>query len=216
MPLPGHELAGGETTTRGLDNLAAAAARYRAAGARFAKWRAALRVDAARGFPSDVAVATNATQLARYAAVCQAAGLVPIVEPELLMEGNHSAAEFGATSERVIGETIAALWREGVQLEGCLLKPQMIIAVRGAVLLCCSSNVAECASFLPHAHHPVPHDTTLLNITRQWPVSPLCFEWRGAVHFTPLLYPSPLHVCVCRERTRLVAAPRLKMSQKPH
>jgi hypothetical protein len=74
MPFEGHDLATGETSTRGLDTLAAAAAGYRQAGARFAKWRAALRVDAARGFPSDRAVELNAEQLAQYAAVCQAAG----------------------------------------------------------------------------------------------------------------------------------------------
>eukprot|EP00882_Tetradesmus_deserticola_P012056 GHRQ01012770.1.p2 GENE.GHRQ01012770.1~~GHRQ01012770.1.p2 ORF type:complete len:178 (+),score=55.05 GHRQ01012770.1:560-1093(+) len=133
VPFEGHDLATGETSTRGLDALAAAAAGYRQAGARFAKWRAALRVDAGRGFPSERAVELNAQQLAQYAAVCQAAGLVPIVEPEVLIDGAHSAAEFGRVSERVIGATVAQLWRQGVQLEGCLLKPQMIIKVGSSV-----------------------------------------------------------------------------------
>jgi fructose-bisphosphate aldolase class 1 len=61
---------------------------------------------------------------------CNTAGLVPIVEPEVLIDGTHSAAEFGQVCERVIGATVAQLWRQGVQLEGCLLKPQMIIEVR--------------------------------------------------------------------------------------
>lgn len=74
LPFEGHDLATGETSTRGLDTLAAAAAGYRQGGARFAKWRAALRVDASRGFPSERAVELNAQQLAQYAAVCQAAG----------------------------------------------------------------------------------------------------------------------------------------------
>lgn len=127
LPFEGHDLATGETSTRGLDTLAAAAGGYRQGGARFAKWRAALRVDASRGFPSERAVELNAQQLAQYAAVCQAAGLVPIVEPEVLIDGTHNAAEFGAASERVIGATVAQLWRQGVALEGCLLKPQMVI-----------------------------------------------------------------------------------------
>jgi fructose-bisphosphate aldolase class I len=67
---------------------------------------------------------------AAAAAACWAAGLVPIVEPEVLIDGTHSAAEFGQACERVIGATVAQLWRQGVQLEGCLLKPQMIIKVR--------------------------------------------------------------------------------------
>jgi fructose-bisphosphate aldolase class I len=74
IPFEGHDLATGETSTRGLDSLAAAAAGYRQAGARFAKWRAALRVDAVKGFPSERAVELNAQQLAQYAVVCQAAG----------------------------------------------------------------------------------------------------------------------------------------------
>lgn len=74
LPFEGHDLATCETSTRGLDTLAAAAAGYRQGGARFAKWRAALRVDASRGFPSERAVELNAQQLAQYAAVCQAAG----------------------------------------------------------------------------------------------------------------------------------------------
>lgn len=87
-------------------------------------------MDEVRGFPSEAAVEANAQQLASYAAVCQAAGLVPIVEPEVLIDGPHSAAAFGAASERVIGACVTQLWRAGVQLEGCLLKPQMVIPVR--------------------------------------------------------------------------------------
>lgn len=129
VPFEGHDLATGETSTRGLDSLAAAAAEYVKAGARFAKWRAALRVDSAKGFPSQAAIELNAQQLGQYAAICQKAGLVPIVEPEVLIDGGHSAAEFGVVSERVISETVVQLWRQGVQLEGCLLKPQMVIKV---------------------------------------------------------------------------------------
>jgi hypothetical protein len=132
QPCEGHELATGETTTKGLETLAAFAADSVKAGARFAKWRAVLRIDESKGFPSEQAVQLNAQQLAEYAAVCQAAGLVPVVEPEILIEGPHSAEVFGAVTERVVGATVAQMWQKGVQLEGCLLKPQMVIPVRGS------------------------------------------------------------------------------------
>jgi len=131
-PFEGHDPSTGETSTRGLETLAAFAAESAKAGARFAKWRAVLRVDEAKGFPSERAVQLNAQQLADYAAVCQAAGLVPIVEPEILIQGPHSAQVFGGVTERVIGATVAQLWQKNVQLEGCLLKPQMVIPVSTA------------------------------------------------------------------------------------
>eukprot|EP00775_Hariotina_reticulata_P012049 gene12049-12191_t len=126
-PFAGHELSSGETSTRGLEKLADSCAEYVNAGAKFAKWRGVIRINQAKGFPSEKAVELNAQQLAQYAAVCQAAGLVPIVEPEVLIDGSHSAATFGEVTERVIGATINQLWRQCVLLEGCLLKPQMII-----------------------------------------------------------------------------------------
>lgn len=129
QPFEGHELATGETSTRGLETLATFADESFKAGARFAKWRNVLRIDESKGYPSERAVEINAEQLAKYAVACQVAGLVPIVEPEILIEGPHSAGVFGGVTERVIGATVAAMWREGVQLEGCLLKPQMVIPV---------------------------------------------------------------------------------------
>ncbi|KAI8464893.1 MAG: fructose-bisphosphate aldolase [Monoraphidium minutum] len=124
VPLEGGEP--GETSTRGLETLEASCREYAAAGARFAKWRAALKV-VEGSCPSQLAVETNATQLAEYAAICQSAGLVPIVEPELLIDGPHSAEVFAEASERVICACVAALWRRGVALEACLLKPQMVV-----------------------------------------------------------------------------------------
>lgn len=115
----------GETSTRGMDSLAAACKEYAAAGARFTKWRSALKVGA--GCPSERCIEVNAQQLAEQAAICQAAGLVPIVEPELLIDGEHDQAAFAAASERVISACVAQLWRQGVLLEGMLLKPQMIL-----------------------------------------------------------------------------------------
>jgi len=120
-----------ETHTRGLETLAGRCDEYVSRGAKFAKWRAALRVGAAgggaRAMPSDACAARNAEELAEYAAVCQARGLCPIVEPELLIEGDHSARAFAEASQRVIAECTKALWAKGVRLEGALLKPQMMI-----------------------------------------------------------------------------------------
>jgi fructose-bisphosphate aldolase, class I len=112
----------GETHTLGLEGLAQRCSEYYAAGARFAKWRAALSVP-----PSDAAVEANAAQLADYAAVCQAVGMVPIVEPELLVDGAHSAVDAEAATVRVLSACISALRRRGVVLEATLLKPQMAV-----------------------------------------------------------------------------------------
>lgn len=125
-PLPGCGPTG-ETRTKGLDGLDAVCAEYRSAGARFAKWRAALHVH-----PSQRAVEVNASELAQQAAICQAHGLVPIVEPELLIDGDHSIDDFEVASLRILTETIATLWRQpGISLEATLLKPQMIVPGAG-------------------------------------------------------------------------------------
>lgn len=122
VPLEGRP---GETSTRGLEGLEAACRQYAADGARFAKWRAALKVGAGR--PSERAIELNAQQLAEYAAVCQACGMVPIVEPELLIDGDHDTAAFAHASARAISRCVAHLWQKGVVLEATLLKPQMIL-----------------------------------------------------------------------------------------
>ncbi|KAF5830624.1 fructose-bisphosphate aldolase class-I-domain-containing protein [Dunaliella salina] len=115
----------GETWTKGLENLAAAAKEYKAAGATFAKWRAVLRIQP--GGPSDAAVLRNAQELAKYAAICQEAGLVPVVEPEVLIDGDHDIVRFREVTERVVAEVVHQMWHKGVFLEGSLLKPQMVI-----------------------------------------------------------------------------------------
>lgn len=123
QPLPGTD---GETTVQGLDGLGARCEKYYAAGARFAKWRAVLRLG--DGLPSELAVRENAYGLARYAAICQANGLVPIVEPEILMDGSHSLQTCQAATERVISACYKALSDHHVYLEGTLLKPNMVTA----------------------------------------------------------------------------------------
>ena len=116
----------GETVTEGLDGLRERLDEYRGLGARFAKWRAVIAVDAER--PSRRAVAVNAHALARYAALCQEAGIVPIVEPEVLMDGGHDIAR----SQELTGDTLRAVFAElvdqGVALEGIVLKPNMVLA----------------------------------------------------------------------------------------
>ena len=121
--LPGTH---GETTTSGLDGLSDRCARYYKDGARFAKWRSVLRINRELNEPSEVAVEENATVLARYAAICQQNGLVPIVEPEILMDGSHTLPEAVDVATRVLSGVYAKLALYGVYLEGTLLKPNMV------------------------------------------------------------------------------------------
>jgi fructose-bisphosphate aldolase class I len=120
-PIPGTN---GETFTQGLDGLSARCADYYSKGARFAKWRAVLKI--ASDCPSEVSIAENAHGLAMYAAICQQNGLVPIVEPEILMDGDHSIEVCAAVGEAVWQATIKALHDHFVMFEGILLKPSMV------------------------------------------------------------------------------------------
>jgi fructose-bisphosphate aldolase class I len=121
------ELAGhpGEKVTEGLDGLRDRLAEYSRLGARFAKWRAVIAIG--KDIPSQGCIAANAQALARYAALCQEAGLVPIVEPEVLMDGNHSLERCLAVTEKVLREVFSQLFTQGVVLEGMILKPNMIV-----------------------------------------------------------------------------------------
>lgn len=114
----------GETVTQGHDDLGKRCKKYYAEGARFAKWRAVLRIGNSQ--PSEVAILNNAYGLARYAVICQENGLVPIVEPEVLVDGTHDIHECVKASERVYAAVIKALHDHKVLLEGSLLKPNMI------------------------------------------------------------------------------------------
>lgn len=122
------ELAGfpDEKITNGLDGIDDRAAEYRELGARFAKWRAVISIGPDR--PSKACITANAHALARYAASCQKAGLVPIVEPEVLMEGDHSGSRCAAVTVDVLTAVFEQLEEERVQLEGIVLKPNMITA----------------------------------------------------------------------------------------
>ncbi len=120
-PLAGHP---GETVTEGLDSLRERLESYYALGARFAKWRGVINIG--EGLPTPGAIAVNAHALARYAALCQEVGLVPIVEPEVLMDGDHSLARCSEVTEQVLHAVFAQLHLQGVVLEGMLLKPNMV------------------------------------------------------------------------------------------
>ena len=120
-PLPGTD---GETVTQGIDGLDDRCRRYYEAGARFAKWRGVLKISP--GCPSELSIQENTQRLARYAAICQANGLVPIVEPEILMDGPHTIEEAAAVTTRVLAAQYKALHDHHVILEGTLLKPNMV------------------------------------------------------------------------------------------
>ena len=115
-----------ETYCSGIDGLTDRAKEYYAAGARFAKWRAVLQISSDGG-PSNLAIKENAWGLARYARAVQEAGLVPIVEPEILMDGDHPIGKTAAIQEMVIKEVYYACIENGVYLEGTLLKPSMTV-----------------------------------------------------------------------------------------
>ena len=116
----------GETVTEGLDGLRERLAEYRGLGARFAKWRAVIDVGA--GIPTPFALEANTHALARYAALCQEASIVPIVEPEVLMDGDHTIERCEAVTDAALETVFDALFRHGVRLEGMVLKPNMVIA----------------------------------------------------------------------------------------
>jgi len=117
----------GEKWCTGLDNLADRCAGYYAQGARFAKWRTALQIDVEAGCPTDLAIDVAAQDLARYARICQECGLVPIVEPEILIDGDHDIVTTARVQERVLTTVYAKLQDNGVLLEGSLLKPSMTV-----------------------------------------------------------------------------------------
>ena len=115
----------GEKVTEGLDGLRERCMEYFALGARFAKWRAVIRIG--EGIPSDANISTNAHALARYAAICQEQGLVPIIEPEVLMDGDHDSQTCYDVTARILDATFAECKVQGVHIPGALLKPNMIL-----------------------------------------------------------------------------------------
>jgi fructose-bisphosphate aldolase, class I len=118
-------LAEGETVTEGLDGLRERLVEYRALGARFAKWRAVITIG--KDLPSEYCLWTNAHALARYAALCQESGLVPIVEPEVLMDGDHSIGRSFHVTSHTLHAVFTELRDQRIHPEGILLKPNMVL-----------------------------------------------------------------------------------------
>jgi fructose-bisphosphate aldolase class I len=131
----------GELITIGLDKLADRLPKYYEQGARFAKWRAV--IDIGEGIPGYTAIHTNAHALARYAALCQAANIVPIVEPEVLMDGGHDIDRCYEVTEFVLKETFQQLYYQKVALEGMVLKPNMAITGKKSAKKSSVEEVAE-------------------------------------------------------------------------
>lgn len=123
-----HELAGhpGEKVTEGLDGLRERLAEYAKLGAKFAKWRAVITIG--DGMPTSACVEANCHALARYAALCQEAGIVPMVEPEVLMDGDHSIEECYEVTEATLRSLFTALYEQNVLLEGTILKASMVVS----------------------------------------------------------------------------------------
>ena len=131
----------GETVTQGLDGLAQRLGEYKQMGARFAKWRAVINIGA--GIPTPQAIASNAHALARYAAICQEQGVVPIVEPEVLMDGDHTLATSARVTEEVLHAVFHALHLQRVALEYMILKPNMVEPGRACLQPATPQQVAQ-------------------------------------------------------------------------
>jgi fructose-bisphosphate aldolase class I len=142
----------GETITEGLDGLRERLIEYRGLGARFAKWRAV--IDIGEGIPTWFAVKANAHALARYAALCQENDIVPIVEPEVLMDGGHSIERCEQVTEEVLATVFRELFEHRVYLEGMVLKPNMVISGKKAANRALPETVAEATVRVLKRHVP--------------------------------------------------------------
>jgi fructose-bisphosphate aldolase class I len=153
-----HDQAGfpGEKITEGLDGLRARLEEYRGLGARFTKWRAVITIGA--GIPSVGCIRANAHALARYAALCQEAGLVPIVEPEVLMDADNTIERCYGVTARTLHWVFHELGVQGVDLRGLLLKPNMVISGKGCPEQASPDQIAERTidCFLRHVPAAVP------------------------------------------------------------
>src|SRR4029077_18210044 len=131
----------GEKITEGLDGLRDRLIEYRKLGARFAKWRAVIAIG--DGIPTDTCIASNAEALARYAALCQESDLVPIVEPEVLMDGAHTIERYFEVTQQTLESVFQALYEHRILLEGMLLKPNMVLSGKDCPQQASVQEVAE-------------------------------------------------------------------------
>lgn len=144
----------GEKVTEGLDGLRERCMEYFAIGARFAKWRAVIRIG--DGMPSEANISTNAHALARYAAICQEQGLVPIIEPEVLMDGTHDSQTCFEITARILDATFSECKVQGVHIPGALLKPNMVLPGKSSQDQGTRENAAQMTVDCLTAH--VPHE----------------------------------------------------------
>jgi fructose-bisphosphate aldolase class I len=146
----------GEKITEGLDGLRRRLEEYRGLGARFAKWRAVITIG--DGIPSVACIRANAHALARYAALCQEAGIVPIVEPEVLMDADNTIERCYHVTSRTLKWTFHELLVQGLDLRGLLLKPNMVISGKGCSEQAPASRIAELTvqCFMTHVPAAVP------------------------------------------------------------
>ena len=131
----------GETVTEGLDGLRERLQEYKELGARFAKWRAVITIG--DGLPTSYCIHTNAHALGRYAALCQEQGIVPIVEPEVLMDADNDIETCYRATKRTLHKTFDELYHQRVDLQGMLLKPNMVISGKGSSTQAGAEEVAE-------------------------------------------------------------------------
>src|SRR6476619_1381460 len=153
-----HDQAGfpGEKITEGLDGLRGRLEEYRSLGARFAKWRAVITIG--DGIPSVACIRANAHALARYSALCQEAGIVPIVEPEVLMDADNTIERCYDVTSRTLKWTFHELLVQGVDLRGALLKPNLVISGKGCPEQAPAAQIAELTlqCFMTHVPAAVP------------------------------------------------------------
>jgi fructose-bisphosphate aldolase class I len=137
------DLAGfpGEKVTQGLDGLRSRLSEYVGMGLRFAKWRAVISIG--NGIPTDSCIADNMQTLSEYAALCQEAGIMPIVEPEVLMDGDHSIEQCAEVTEKVLHVLFGELYKQRIDLDGMLLKPNMVTAGKSSIKQNTITEVAE-------------------------------------------------------------------------
>jgi fructose-bisphosphate aldolase, class I len=224
-PLAG---ASGETVTEGLDGLRERLAEYVALGAQFAKWRAVINIDDV--LPSRYALDVNAHALARYAALCQEAGVVPIVEPEVLMDGDHSISRCEEVTEATLQRTFSELVAHRVQLEGVVLKPNMVLPGKGcpqkasdeeiaeATLRCLARSVPVAVpgiAFLSGGQGPEPATARLNEMNRRGPhpwglsfsfgralMDPALQAWKGDPANVEAAQAALAHRCACNGAAR--------------
>lgn len=182
--LAGHP---GERVTEGLDGLRERLSRYASLGAQFAKWRAVLAI--ADPGPSRTAIEVNAHALARFAALCQEAHIVPIVEPEVLMDGEHTLARCGDVTAEVLSQVFEQLHRQGVALEALLLKPNMVLPGQSCPVSVSSDEVA--AATLQCLRRAVPAAVAGVALLSGGQPAALATARLNALHTSPSL-PWPL------------------------